>query len=92
MRRDPDCTRSIMRLYWNVIIVVTIGVMLSSIAFVTWGLFFSSLVLDKQQGDFVGGSVETISRERLQGVLDSFEQRALRYDQSSREVPKIKNL
>jgi hypothetical protein len=88
MRNNPDCLRTLMTRFWRALLFMCAAAAIFSITFVLWTLVIPLEVpaSDKESGTV---AVETISRERLRAVLDTFEQRDLRYQKLRSAPPKI---
>jgi hypothetical protein len=91
MRHDPDCTRALMYRYWHTLLIVCGVVLVTSLLFVVWTVFVPLGTLAITADVAVKGRVETVSRERVRATLDSFEQRALYFEQVSNNPPSVED-
>lgn len=85
---DPDCARAVIFRYWNALLLIGAGVVFFSAAFVLWTLFVPLSIIPLEQEE-TRDATETISRERLGAVLDTFEQRNLMYQKLRAAPPRV---
>ena len=86
MRHDPDCLRAFTFRYWNILLAISICSVIGAVLLGAWMMFAPRTAPSEKQLKTTEDS-EALSRERLKSVLDTFEQRKLKYEQASTKAP-----
>lgn len=85
MRHNPECFRALASSYWHALLWLVVVCVFASLGLGGW-LFWSGLP-ESEEGALRGESAETLSREKLKGVLGAFRERGSAF-QEAVKVPR----
>ncbi|MEK7628109.1 MAG: hypothetical protein AAB421_01685 [Patescibacteria group bacterium] len=89
MRRDPECTQELMRMYWGGLLSCLALVVVCASLYGTYAHYFgrASEVFTEDRK----ASGDLLKLDGIDKVLESFEQRALQFDRALESVPTVQD-